>query len=96
MKKIYKLDATSNDVIFQGNETKSVEIFAYAEDNNGKITIGYEMMGNEHQICVYDGEVNTSDPGEGPSEEYTGRNEALTSDYSDLFNAIFTLADSMK
>ena len=95
--KIYKLNATANDVIYNGVKTKCVEIFAFAKDeNDNAVTICCEMTGDEHLIFVYDGEINTSDPGEGPTEEYANREEALASEYGDLFKAVFDMADNMK
>lgn len=93
--KIYKLNATANDVIYNCVKTKCVEIFAFANGEND-CTIAYELTGDEEKMFVYDGAVNTEDPGEGPVEEYESRGEAIKSEYGDLFESVFKLADSMK
>lgn len=97
MNKIYKLEANVSDVMHQGNGTKNIEIYAFARDeNNSEATLTYEMVGNEEQMFVYDGVINTEDPGEGPAEEYANRQEALSSEYGNLFKVIFDLTDNIK
>lgn len=97
MMKVYELNATANDVIFQGTKAKSIEVYAFASDENDKkCTVAYNLMADEQQMFVYDGAINTADPGEGPMEEYKSREEALTSEYGNLFESVFKLADSMK
>lgn len=96
MKKIYELNAQANDVIFQGTPMKCVEVTAFASDGEeNKATVTCEFMDKE-LIFVYDGEVNTQDPGEGPMEEYGSREEALASEYGEVFKIVFELADNMK
>ena len=93
--KVYKLNATANDVIYNGVKTKCIEIFAFANGEDD-CTIAYELTGDEEKMFVYNGAVNTEDPGEGPMEEYETREEAIQSEYGNLFGTVFTLADSMK
>lgn len=92
---IYELNANGMTV----NGKPAVEIHAYfmdGKDHEHKMTACYSGIGgSDDVICVYDGDVNVEDPGEGPYEEYSDRGDALKGDFSKIFAVLFDLADGM-
>jgi len=94
MSKVTEITAKVNELA--GGE-KCVDVFAYAKDGQfGEITVAYELCGADEQILVYDGRINTNDPGEGPLEEYGSREEAIGSERGECFRVVFDLADGIK
>lgn len=93
--KIYELNANGMTV----NGKPSAEIHAYfteGESDERKMTACYSCAGGiDEVICVYDGDVNVEDPGEGPYDECDDRDSALKSEYGKIFKVLFDLADGM-
>lgn len=88
MKGIYEIKATA----FETNGEKGVVVSATASNEQyGDITAGYESTSKG--IYVYAGLVDLEDPGEGPIDEFASRDEALASEYGDVFKAVFAVAD---
>ena len=88
MKGIYEIKATA----FEANGEKGVVVSATASNERyGDITVGYEST--SEGIYVYTGLVDLEDPGEGPLDEFESRKDALTSEYGDVFKAVFAVAD---
>jgi len=94
--KIYQLKSDVMSAVSGDKAYTCVDIFAYAKgDGEGTVTIGCEL-GEDEKMCVYDGVVNTEDPGEGPMEEYNNREDALVSKYGSMFKVLFNLGDNLK
>lgn len=73
----------------------NVTVFVFAEDDkNGQFTVGYER-GVSELMCVYDGHVNTEDPGTGPDEEYERFDQAVESEYVWVFEIAKCIADKL-
>lgn len=85
MRKLIEMKVTT------GASEGSVEITAVFDDSTyGVITVCYANECGE-VICVYDGNVNTEDPGVGPLDEFANKHDAIESEYGDEFDFVFNV-----
>lgn len=91
--KTFSVKVNAVDVSGKGYD---VSVYVFGENNTwGDITVAYDRCGDDESMFVYDGHINTSDPGEGPVEEYANRDDALGSEYGWAFEIASFIADKV-
>ena len=75
-------------------EGKYVDVFAYVEDEtNGEVTLGYELGGKGEKAMMCYGRIDPDDPGDVPSRDFKNLEEALGSEYGEVFKEMMNVAE---
>lgn len=84
-----------NIEFFKANGENGITVYAFFNNEGlGEMTACYSR-GDDQQMCVYCGHINTEDPGNGPYEEYKSRHDAVESKFGEVFDKVFDIADRL-
>ena len=86
-----KIIRTKSDLSYVNNSPCVTVYIFFKTDDNDKMTACGQFTRDEDEeyLLVYDGFINTEDPGEDPEEEYSSCEEALDGEYHEVFETMF-------
>lgn len=79
--------------VFDTNNGKCADVFAYVKsEKDGYVTVGCSRGAGEEVFTMCYAWIDPEDPGDAPSRTFKDKEDAVKSEYGDVFEKVFDIA----